>query len=110
MMSQACRKSISTITIQLYSKTLRATWKKARKRKMHVELESVHLQYLLSLISLGECFAKKKSEQHFHDHVVNDYSREYKSRWSVKTIRMAFVGYPHNPSIIEYMHPKCLAT
>ena len=83
---------------------------KARKRKMHVELESVHLQHLLSLNSLAECFTKKKGKQHFHDHVANDYSREYNRRWSVKTIRMAYVGYPHNPSIIEYMHPKYLAT
>ena len=33
MMSQACRKSISTILIQLYSKTLRATWKKIENAK-----------------------------------------------------------------------------
>ena len=77
---------------------------------MHVELESVHLQHLLSLNSLADGFTKKKNKQNFHDHVANDYSREYKSRWSVKIIRMAYVAYPHNPTIIKYMHPKCLAT
>ena len=58
----------------------------ARKRKMHVELESLHLQHLLSHNSLAECFTKKKNKQNFHDHAAYDYSREYKSRWSVTTI------------------------
>ena len=33
MMSQACRKTISTTIIQLYSKTLRATWKVLKNAK-----------------------------------------------------------------------------
>ena len=82
----------------------------ARKRKKHVELESIHLQQMLSHNSLAECFTKKINKQHFHDHAANDYSREYKSRWSVKTIRMAYVAHLHKRSIIENKHPKCLAT
>ena len=84
--------------------------KSVRKHKMHVDLESVHLQPLLSHNSLAECFTKKKNKQHFHHDAANDYSREYKGRWSVKTICMAYGAHPHNTLIIEYMHPKYLAT
>ena len=55
-----------------------------RKRKMRVELESIHLQHLLSHNSLAECFTKKKNRQHFHDHAANYYNREYKSRCPLK--------------------------
>ena len=42
----------------------------ARKRKMHVDPESLHLQQLLCHNSLAECFTtkkgtKKKNKQHF---------------------------------------------
>ena len=77
---------------------------------MHVELESLHLQHLFSHNSIAECFTKKKKKQHFHEHAAYDYSRDYKSCWSVTTIRMAYVAHPCKPSIIEYMHPKSLAT
>ena len=90
-MSQADRKSITMITIHFT-----CHMESARKRKLHAELESLHLQYLLSHNSIAECFTKKKNKQHFHDHAAYDYSRVYKSRCSV-TIRMTYVAHPDNP-------------
>ena len=52
-----------------------------RKRKMHVELESILLQHLLSI---AECFTKKKNKRHFHDHAANDYSRERRADGPLK--------------------------
>ena len=98
------------VIIQLYSKTFTCHMESARKRKMHVELESLHMQHLLCHNAPAECFTKKKNKQDFHDHAAYNYSREYKSRWSVTTICMAYVANPHNLPIIEYTHPKCLAT
>ena len=37
----------------------------ARKHKMHVELEKLHLQQFLSHKSFAECFTEKKNRQHF---------------------------------------------
>ena len=88
MMSQRYRKSISLKIIQLYSKTLRATWK---------VLENLHLQHLLSHNYFAKYFSKKKTTQLFHDHVAYDYNREYKNHWSVTTIRMAYIAHPYNP-------------
>ena len=56
--------------------------------------------------SLAECFTKKKNKQHFHDHAAYDYSREYKSRWSVTTIRMAYVAHLYNPGSLNTCIPK----
>ena len=64
---------------------------------MHEELGSLHLQPSLSHNLIAVCFTKKKNKQHFHDHAAYDYSRGYKSRWSVTTIRMTYVTHPHNP-------------
>ena len=69
----------------------------ARKRKMHIELESLHLQHLVSHNSLAEYFTKKKNKEHIHDHAAYDYSREYKSHLYVTTICMAYVAQPYNP-------------
>ena len=88
MISQAYKKSISIIIIQLYSKTLSATWKVLENKKIHVELESLPLQHLLSHNSIAERFTKKKRKQYCHDHAAYDYNRQYTSRWSVTTLRM----------------------
>ena len=109
-MSQARSKSISTIIIQLYSKPLRATWKVLENAKCTWSSKVFICSICYLTIHLLNVSLKRKNKQHFHDHAANDYSRECKCRWSVKTIRMAYVAHPHKPSIIKNMHPKCLVT
>ena len=45
----------------------------AYKRKMHVDLERLHLKYF-SHKSFAECFPEKKNRQHVHYHTAYDYS------------------------------------
>ena len=42
-------------------------------------------------------YSGRRDGRHFHGHAAYDYNREYKSRWSVTTIRMAYVARPYNP-------------
>ena len=96
MMSQAYRKSISVIIIQLYSKIYVPHGKCSKTQNACGARNSIHLQHLLSHNSLAECFTKKKNKQHFHDHhdhAAYDCSREYmyKRRLSITTIRMAYM-------------------
>ena len=98
MMSQAYRKSISMIIIQLFSKTLRATWKVLENAKCtwSSKVFICSISYLtIRLLRV------KKNTRHFHDHATYDYSRENKSRWSVTTIRIAYVADPHNPGSLK---------
>ena len=53
----------------------------AQKRKMHMELERLHLQQCLSQKSFAECVPQKKNRQHFHHHTAYDYRKEIKSCW-----------------------------
>ena len=55
----------------------------AQKRKMHVELEGLHLQQCLLQTSFAECVPQKKNRQHFHHHTAYDYRKESKSCWGM---------------------------
>ena len=52
----------------------------AQKRKMHMQLERLHLQDILSHKSFAQCFTKKKNRKHFHSYTACDYRKESKTR------------------------------
>ena len=65
MKSQALYHSNSMIIIQGFSKA-----GSAQKRKMHAELEKLHLQQFLSHKAFAVCFTEKKIRQHSHHHTA----------------------------------------
>ena len=48
----------------------------AQKRKMHVQLERLHLQEFLSHKSFAQCITLKKNRKHFHHYTTYDYRKE----------------------------------
>ena len=53
----------------------------AQKRKMHLQLERLHLQNILSHKSFAQCFIKKKNRKHFHSYTACDYRKESKTHF-----------------------------
>ena len=81
---------------------------KARKSKMNVEIESLDLQHLLSQNSLADCFTKRKTNNIFTKMRRMTTAESTRAAGPLQQYTcMAYVAHPHNPPIIEYMHPKC---
>ena len=92
MIPQACRKLISMIIIQLYSKTLHATLKVLENIKCMWTSKVFICSLCYLTIHLLNVSLKRKTNNIF----TMMRQREYKSRWSVKTICMAYGAHPHN--------------
>ena len=61
-----------------YSATLIVQIGNAQKRKMHVQLETLHLQDFLSHKSFAQCSLKRKIRTHFHHYTTCDNRKESK--------------------------------
>ena len=64
-MSQACRKSISTINIQLCSKTLRATWKVLENVKCMLGSKVFFCTFVISQFTCLMFYQKEKQKNIF---------------------------------------------
>ena len=72
---------IDIVIIQIIRNTPPANGKMLKNEKMHVQLERLHLQDILSHKSFAQYFIKKKNRKDFHSYTVCDYRKESKTHF-----------------------------